>query len=108
MIMDGGKWAGRPIVPAEWLGASFRPAAMAGDAVYFGCHWYMGEFAVSGPVGIYGAKWIGASGLGGQRVFILPDLEFVLVVTAGNYAAPDQWRLPIAILREVFLASLDI
>ena len=42
-------------------------------------------------------------GWGGE----IPELEFVLAVTAGNYAAPDQWMPPIAILREVFLASLD-
>jgi hypothetical protein len=31
----------------------------------------------------------------------------ILAVTAGNHTAPDQWKLPIAILREVFLASLE-
>jgi hypothetical protein len=67
----------------------------------------MGEFTVSGRIGTYGAKWIGAFGLGGQRLFVFPDLEFVLAITAGNYAAPDQWKAPIAILREVFLASLE-
>jgi hypothetical protein len=63
---------------------------------------------VPGKLGIYSAKWIGASGLGGQRLFVFPELEFVLAVTAGNYATPDQWKLPIAILREVFLAGLEV
>jgi len=107
MIVGGGKWAGRTIVPAAWLDASFRPAAIADDAAHFGYHWYLGEFAVSGRIGSYGAKWIGAFGLGGQRLFVFPDLEFVLAVTAGNYTARDQWMPPYAILREVFLASLD-
>jgi CubicO group peptidase (beta-lactamase class C family) len=107
MILEGGKWAGRAIVPADWLDASFRSAAIADDAAHFGYHWYLGEFAVPGKIGIYGAKWIGAFGVGGQRLFVFPDLEFVLAVTAGNYSAPDQWKSPIAILREVFLASLE-
>jgi CubicO group peptidase (beta-lactamase class C family) len=107
MIIDGGKWAGRQIVPAGWLDASFRPAAIAYDAVYFGYYWYLGEFAVSGRAGTYGAKWIGAFGLGGQRLFIFPDLEFVLAVAAGNYTTRDQMMPPNAILREVFLASVD-
>jgi CubicO group peptidase (beta-lactamase class C family) len=107
MIADGGKWEGRTIVPADWLEASFRPAAIADDAAHFGYHWYLGEFAVAGRIGTYGAKWVGAFGLGGQRLFIFPELEFVLAVTAGNYATPDQWKLPIVILREVFLASLE-
>jgi CubicO group peptidase (beta-lactamase class C family) len=108
MIVEGGKWAGRTIVPADWLDASFRSAAIADDAAHFGYHWYLGEFAVSGRAGTCGAKWIGAFGLGGQRLFIFPDLEFVLAVTAGNYARRDQWMPPYAILREVFLASLEI
>jgi CubicO group peptidase (beta-lactamase class C family) len=107
MIAAGGRWEGRTIVPADWLDASFRPAAIADDAAHYGYHWYLGEFVVAGRTGLYGAKWIGAFGLGGQRLFIFPDLEFVLAVTAGNYAAPDQWKAPIAILREVFLASLE-
>jgi CubicO group peptidase (beta-lactamase class C family) len=107
MIIGGGKWAGRQIVPAGWLDASFRPAAIAYDAVHFGYHWYLGEFAVPGRAGTYGAKWIGAFGVGGQRLFIFPDLEFVLAVTAGNYTTRDQGMPPYAILREVFLDSLD-
>jgi hypothetical protein len=53
-----------------------------------------------------GEHWIGAFGLGGQRLFVFPDLDFVLAVTAGNYDMPDQWRAPIAVLREVFLTTL--
>jgi CubicO group peptidase (beta-lactamase class C family) len=107
MIVEGGKCDGRTIVPAEWLDASFRPAAVADDAAHFGYHWYLGEFAVPGRIGTYGAKWIGAFGLGGQRLFIFPDLEFVLAVTAGNYTTPDQWKLPMAVLKGVFLMSLE-
>jgi CubicO group peptidase (beta-lactamase class C family) len=99
------KWAGRTIVPADWLDASFRPAAVADDTAHFGYQWYLGEFAVPGRIGTYGAKWIGAFGLGGQRLFIFPDLEFVLAVTAGNYTTPDQWKSPMAILKEVFLSK---
>jgi CubicO group peptidase (beta-lactamase class C family) len=107
MVLEGGKWAGRTIVPASWLDASFRPAAIADDAAHYGYQWYLGEFTVPVKIGIYGAKWWGAFGVGGQRLFVFPDLEFVLAVTAGNYATPNQWKLPITILREVFLASID-
>jgi CubicO group peptidase (beta-lactamase class C family) len=106
MMVAGGQWDGRTIVPADWLDASLRSLAIVDDGRHFGYHWYVGEFALSGKTGAYPAKWIGAFGLGGQRLFILPDQEFVLAVTAGNYIAEDQWRPPIAILRQVFLASL--
>jgi CubicO group peptidase (beta-lactamase class C family) len=106
MIVAGGKSDNHMIVPADWLDASFRPAAMVDDGRRYGYHWYLGELALSGKSGTYGAKWIGAFGLGGQRLFIFPEQEFVLAVTAGNYATEDQARAPIAILRGVFLASL--
>ena len=106
MIVAGGKWDNRTIVPADWLEASFRPAAVVDDNRRYGYHWYTGELALAGKTGTYGTKWVGAFGLGGQRLFVFPELEFVLAVTAGNYATEDQWRPPIAILREVFLASL--
>ena len=106
LIVGRGAWAGRTVVPGDWLEASFRPAAIADDSAHFGYLWYLGEFAVSGRLGTYGAKLIGAFGLGGQRLFVFPDLEFVLAVTAGNYTTRDQWMPPSAILRDVFLASL--
>ena len=106
MIVAGGSWGNRTIVPADWREASFRPAAVVDDGRRYGYHWYLGELAVSGKTGAYGAKWIGAFGLGGQRLFVFPELEFVLAETAGNYTTEDQWRPPIAILRELFLASL--
>jgi CubicO group peptidase (beta-lactamase class C family) len=106
MIFVRGKWNGRTIIPSDWLDASFRPAAIVDDERRYGYQWYLGEIAYSGPTGINGAKWIGAFGLGGQRLFVIPELEFVLVVTAGNYTLDDQWKPPIAILREVFLPGL--
>jgi CubicO group peptidase (beta-lactamase class C family) len=106
MIVAGGKWDNKPIVPADWLEASFRPGAVVDDGRRYGYQWYLGELALAGKTGSYGAKWIGAFGLGGQRLFVFPELDFVLVVTAGNYTTEDQGRAPIAILREVFLASV--
>jgi CubicO group peptidase (beta-lactamase class C family) len=106
MILARGKWEGRTIIPVNWLDASFRPAAIVDDERRYGYQWYMGEIAYSGPTGTYGAKWIGAFGNGGQRLYVLPELELVLVITAGNYNMGDQWKPPIAILREVFLPGL--
>ena len=106
MVVAGGKWQGRTVVPADWLDTSFRPAAVVDDGRRYGYQWFVGELALPGKTGTVGAKWVGGFGLGGQRLFVFPELDFVLAVAAGNYATEDQARAPIAILREVFLAGL--
>ena len=45
-------------------------------------------------------------GNGGQRLFVLPELELVVVVTAGNYNHPENWRVPMAVLNQFVLPAL--
>jgi peptide/nickel transport system substrate-binding protein len=46
-----------------------------------------------------------AQGEGGQRLFIIPKLQLIIAITAGNYGKEDQWMPPTRILREVALGS---
>lgn len=109
MIINGGEWQGRSIVSKSWLDESFRPAAMVDigwPGLRYGYLWYVGEEALTYKSGTYGEHFVAAIGNGGQRLFVFPDLDFVLAVTAGNYDSPDQWRAPAALLYEMFLPSL--
>jgi hypothetical protein len=47
-----------------------------------------------------------AQGEGGQRLFIIPALQLVIAITAGNYGRDDQGIPPTRVLREVILASV--
>lgn len=51
-------------------------------------------------------NWIAAFGNGGQRMNLLPKANLVLVVTAGNYNAPDAWKVPVGVLVNVVLPAL--
>jgi hypothetical protein len=48
-----------------------------------------------------------AQGEGGQRLFIIPALQLVIAMTAGNYLKQDQGIPPTRVLREVVLGSIS-
>jgi hypothetical protein len=56
-------------------------------------------------VGRLERMWV-AQGEGGQRLFIIPALQLVVAILAGNYGKEDQGLPPTRILREVILDSV--
>ncbi|MDX6748930.1 serine hydrolase [Geminicoccaceae bacterium 1502E] len=99
LVLDGGSAGGRQIVPRAWLAESFRPHADAGGLAY-GYHWWLGPAGPGGPL------WVAAFGNGGQRLYINPALDLLVVVTAGNYNRPNDWKLPVAVITEMVLPAL--
>jgi CubicO group peptidase (beta-lactamase class C family) len=110
MVMAGGGMAGdRRVVPAAWIARSTEPVMAIDEVRRFGYHWYVGDVAFGHPRGWAPGRlerWWGASGNGGQRLWVLPGLKLVVAVTAGNYNTDDGWMPPTRVLREVALASL--
>jgi CubicO group peptidase (beta-lactamase class C family) len=104
MLLDGGKAGERAIVPSAWLEESFRPAVRISDRRQYGYHWYLGEVAFNGPEGRRRTRWIGAMGNGGQRLIVFPELEVVVVITAGNYNV--RGRSPDDVFNEVVLPGI--
>lgn len=98
MIRDDGMWAGRRVIPSDWLAASFRPRIPLGELAY-GWHWYMPD--APEPAFAFGF------GNGGQRLSVNRARGLVLVVFAGRYDDPEAWRLPLAISRDVLSPALD-
>src|SRR5262249_28962820 len=83
MMLDQGRWQGRQIVPAEWVAESIRPhiATGTGAGTGYGYFWWTGD------IGWQGKKlpWSAAVGNGGQRLFLVPALDLIVVMTAGAY-----------------------
>lgn len=86
LVLDHGQWRGRQIVPAGWIDASLKPRIDTGIADFqYGYLWW------SGPVDWHGKKlrWAAAFGNGGQRIFVVPELDMTVVITAGAYGDPQ-------------------
>jgi CubicO group peptidase (beta-lactamase class C family) len=65
-----------------------------------GYQWWLGRGQVDGR------RWTAGFGNGGQRFVIIPDLDLVVVVLAGNYNQPDAWKLSAMIIGEILLPAL--
>ena len=109
MMLRGGKLGERTIVPADWVARCVTPAVGADEVRRYGYQWFLIDIAFGKPkgwaVGRLERMWI-AQGEGGQRLFIIPALELVIAITAGNYGREDQGAPPARILREVILDSV--
>jgi CubicO group peptidase (beta-lactamase class C family) len=106
LVLDNGTADGRQVVPAGWLAECFVPRVSVNELQRYGYQWYLGdmEFLAGGTVRL--EHWVGCAGNGGQRLYVMPDLDLIIVVTAGNYSEPEQWIPPIRVVREVVLPSV--
>jgi len=104
MLLDGGRWEGRQVVPADWLEQSFQSRASLDDSDY-GYQWWLSPRSVDGSAA--GPRWVAGFGNGGQRLFMLPDLDLLIVITAGNYNDWEKSRRLRAIVSEIILPGLQ-
>jgi CubicO group peptidase (beta-lactamase class C family) len=110
LVLQHGAWNGRQVVSSAWIDESIIPR-MTGKGLMF-----------NGPEGIssYGYLWwlgglpadhpehdlIAANGYGGQRLFILPDLDLVVVATAGVYGGKSSGLTGATALTEYILPGV--
>ncbi len=85
MLLHHGQWQGRQIVPADWVAASLAAHIATGDGLQYGYQWWVGSVQRRGKA----IAWSAAIGNGGQRLYVLPELDMAVVVTAGEYNGTD-------------------
>ena len=101
LLLQRGKWDGRQIVSETWIGDA-TATQIAGSQLYFyGYQWWLGRSLVNQKE----LTWTAGVGLGGQRVFVVPSLDLVVVVTAGMYKSPMQAWVPLVLLNRVLKAA---
>jgi CubicO group peptidase (beta-lactamase class C family) len=102
LVVDGGIWKGERLLPATWIAQSLTPQIGAHDRLFFyGFHWWLGRSLIEGRE----IPWAAGIGLGGQRLFVVPALSLVVVITAGHYADAMQSWLPLVVLNRYVLGA---
>ena len=102
MVRLGGRWQGRQIISKPWIDASLTNHAQAREGVEYGYLWWHFHFPVKGRDR---DVW-GATGNGGNKVFILPEEELVTVITATAYGKPYMHKQTDEIYRDFVLKAL--
>jgi len=90
LVLNGGTWKGERIVSKEWLVDSFRTYTRSNYNPYdYGYMWWNREVA--------GYKTFFAWGHGGQYIFIMPELDAVVVIMSAPYASTSrrEYREPV-------------
>ena len=72
VYLNGGKWQGRQIVPAEWVKTSTRAHSAPSTGMGYGYQWWIR------PQGDYYAL-----GWGGQQIRVFPEKDMLAVISAG-------------------------
>jgi CubicO group peptidase (beta-lactamase class C family) len=107
LYLNGGVWNGEQIISAEWVGESVSDQATVqfdwlaeflGEG--YGYYWWLPSLQTeAGEYATYTS-----TGWGGQRIYIFPGLDMVVVITGGNYVSEDPAR---EIIEEYILPSVE-
>ena len=99
LVLAGGRWNGRRVVSKAWIDASMTPRMDATGLYFYGYLWWLGRSLLNGRE----VHWAAALGRGGQSIRIVPELDLVVVVTAGYYQdySPRAQQVQSGIFRDV-------
>ncbi|MBI3790505.1 MAG: beta-lactamase family protein [Gemmatimonadetes bacterium] len=87
LYLDGGVWRGRRVVSTSWVRTSTARQQPDSAGADDGFAWHRHALRVDGrDIPSYEA-----SGNGGQFLVVVPSLDLVVVVTAGNYGQGRVW-----------------
>ncbi|MGY4312316.1 serine hydrolase domain-containing protein [Bradyrhizobium sp. JR3.5] len=99
LVLAGGRWNDRQIVPKAWIETSTESKLKATEHQSYGYLWWLGQSRLNGRK----VDWIGALGRGGQSIRIVPELDLVVVVTAGYYQdySPQAFQAQYGVFKDV-------
>lgn len=102
LYADRGRWRGRQVVPQEWITRSVTPHARIDESNEYGYLWWLKSVEVNGRM----TRAFYMSGAGGNKVYVLPDLGLVTVITSENFGRGDAHELSDRIMLEYVLGAV--
>jgi CubicO group peptidase (beta-lactamase class C family) len=102
LVLAGGRWNDRQVVSKAWIDASTTPRTEASSNYSYGYLWWLGRSPFNGRE----VHWAAGLGRGGQSIRIVPELDLVVVVTAGYYQdySPQAFQVQTGVLKDVLRA----
>jgi CubicO group peptidase (beta-lactamase class C family) len=74
LYLNGGRWDGTQVVPADYVRASTQPQSDPNTGDHYGYQWWINDS--------YGYHTFRAQGYGGQLIYVIPKLDLVVVITS--------------------------
>ena len=104
LLLAQGNWNGRQVVPAAWIAESTQPRLDVDFFFKYGYQWWSATSRMAGRA----YPWTAGVGWGGQRLFAQPDLDLVVMVSAGHYGEALQNVIPLAIYTQFVLPAVRL
>jgi CubicO group peptidase (beta-lactamase class C family) len=102
LYLNGGTWNGRRVIAAAWVARSTSAHAQAREDSDYGYLWWLPTFHVGGR----DFRGYAMYGTGGNKVYVFPTQQLVVVVTTTNYRVPAAGALTDRLLTEHILPAL--
>ncbi len=80
LVLNGGQWQGKQLISKSWINESTSFKLPARESIGYGFQWWTDY--ISSEHKSYSLVW--AEGLGGQFLFLLPDLELAVLFLHHN------------------------
>ncbi len=102
LLLTDGIWNGRQVLPAGWAAQSVKPRINGEGLFFYGYQWWLGRSFRNGAE----LDWVAGVGLGGQRLYVVPALDLVVMITAGHYTQALQGVIPAGIFSRIVLPAV--
>ncbi len=104
LFLQGGVWRGRRVVSKDWAERATVQHTRLNNGNSDGYNWWLREMRV----GEHSYRTYGAGGNGGQTVTVIPELDLLVMFTAGNYGDGRTWsKIVPELLPQYILAATN-